>query len=57
MPPGPARVSRQVTWDEQAIDQAARFLADDPAGLREVLDTVSRLADDPQPPASSHRGE
>lgn len=50
-------MSRQVTRDVQAIDQAAGFLADDSAGLREVLDAVGRLADDPQPPRSFHRGE
>ena len=28
----PGRVSRQVIWEAQAIDQAAGFLRDDPAG-------------------------
>jgi mRNA interferase RelE/StbE len=50
-------VSHQVIWDERAIDQAAGLLADDPAGLGEMLDAVGHLADDPQPPGSFHRGE
>ena len=43
---------RQVIWEAQAIDQAAGFLRDDPAGVREVLDAVARLADEPRPAGS-----
>ena len=35
-----SRVSRQVIWEAQAIDQAAGFLRDDPGGIREMLDAV-----------------
>jgi mRNA interferase RelE/StbE len=45
-------VSRQVIWEAQAIDQAAGFLRDDPAGVREMLDAVARLADEPRPAGS-----
>jgi mRNA interferase RelE/StbE len=45
-------VSRQVIWEVQAIDQAAGFLRDDPAGVREMLDVVAVLADDPRPAGS-----
>jgi mRNA interferase RelE/StbE len=45
-------VSRQVIWESQAIDQAAGFLRDDPDGVREMLDTVARLADEPRPAGS-----
>lgn len=45
-------MSRQVIWEAQAIDQAAGFLRDDPAGVREMLDAVARLADEPCPAAS-----
>jgi mRNA interferase RelE/StbE len=45
-------VSRQVIWEAQAIDQAAGFLHDDPAGVREMLDAVARLVDDPRPNGS-----
>lgn len=42
-------MSRQVIWEAQAIDQAAGFLRDDDAaGVREMLDAVARLADEPR---------
>jgi mRNA interferase RelE/StbE len=40
-------VSRQVIWEAQAIDQAA-----DPDGVREMLDAVARLANEPRPAGS-----
>jgi len=45
-------VSLRVIYEEKAIDQAAGFLADDPAGLGAVLDAVDRLTDDPRPAES-----
>jgi mRNA interferase RelE/StbE len=42
-------VSRQVIWEAQAIDQAAGFLRDDPDEVREMLDAVALLADEPRP--------
>jgi mRNA interferase RelE/StbE len=42
-------VSRQVSLDERAIDQATAFLADDPDGLRAVLTAIDALAEDPFP--------
>ena len=45
-------MSRQVIWEAQAIDQAAGFLHDDPDGVREMLDGVTRLADEPRPAGS-----
>ena len=42
----------QVIWEAQAIDQAAGFLHDDPGGVREMLDAVARLVDDPRPAGS-----
>jgi mRNA interferase RelE/StbE len=44
-------VSRQIIWEAQAIDQAAGFLHD-PDGVREMLDTVALLADEPRPAGS-----
>ncbi|MFI6985280.1 type II toxin-antitoxin system RelE/ParE family toxin [Embleya sp. NPDC050154] len=38
-----------IVWDEAAIDTAARFLKDDPDGLRQLMDAVDLLADDPRP--------
>ncbi|MFF1919454.1 type II toxin-antitoxin system RelE/ParE family toxin [Streptomyces sp. NPDC058221] len=38
-----------ITWDERAIDQAARFLKDDPDGLRLLMDAVDLLAENPLP--------
>ena len=45
-----------ITWDEQAIDQAARFLKDDPDGLRQLMDAVDLLADNPAPEGSATYG-
>jgi mRNA interferase RelE/StbE len=45
-------VSRQVIWEARAIDQAAGFLRDDPDGVREMLDAVARLSDEPRPAGS-----
>ncbi len=45
-------MSLRVEYDERAIGQAAAFLGD-PQGLREVLDAIDRLADDPRPAESS----
>jgi mRNA interferase RelE/StbE len=44
-------VSLRVEYDERAISQAAAFL-DDPQGIREVLDAIDRLADEPRPAGS-----
>ena len=45
-------MNRQVIWEAQAIDQAAGFLRDDPDGVREMLDAVAWLADEPRPAGS-----
>ena len=45
-------MSCQIIWEAQAIDQAAGFLHDDPNGVREMLDTVALLADEPRPAGS-----
>jgi mRNA interferase RelE/StbE len=42
-------VSRQVSLDEKAIDQAAAFLADDPDGLRAVVAAIDALSENPYP--------
>jgi mRNA interferase RelE/StbE len=42
----------QIVWDEAAIDAAARFLKDDPEGLRQLMDAVDLLADQPRPPGT-----
>ena len=49
-------MSRQVIWEAQAIDQAAGVLRDDPDGVRELLDAVARLADEPRPARSFPTG-
>jgi mRNA interferase RelE/StbE len=49
-------VSRRVIWEAQAIDQAAGFLRDDPDGVRQMLGTVARLADEPRPAGSFPTG-
>ena len=45
-----------IVWDEPAINSAARFLKDDADGLRQVLDAVDLLADDPRPTGSTPYG-
>jgi mRNA interferase RelE/StbE len=44
-------VSLRIDYDERAISQASAFL-DDPNGIRQVLDAIDRLADDPRPAGS-----
>jgi len=44
-------VSLRIEYDDRAIDQAAAFPGD-PQGIREVLDAIGRLADDPRPAGS-----
>jgi mRNA interferase RelE/StbE len=45
-----------IIWEEPAIDAAARFLKDDPDGLRQLMDAVDLLADQPRPPGSAEYG-
>lgn len=42
-------MSRPVTLEERAINQATLFLADDPDGLRAVLAAIDALVEDPYP--------
>ena len=48
-------MSRQVSLDERAIHQATAFLADDPDGLRAVLDAIDALSEHPYPDAAFPR--
>ncbi|MEU6862291.1 type II toxin-antitoxin system RelE/ParE family toxin [Streptomyces sp. NPDC046876] len=43
----------EIVWDEAAIDAAARFLGHDPDGLRQLMDAVDLLADQPRPDGST----
>ena len=45
-------MSYQVSWEIHALDLAAGFLRDDPAGVAGLWESVSRLADEPRPPES-----
>ncbi|MEU8779791.1 type II toxin-antitoxin system RelE/ParE family toxin [Streptomyces sp. NPDC048606] len=45
-----------IVWDEAAIDAAARLLKDDPDGLRQLMDAVDLLADQPRPEGSTPYG-
>ena len=42
-------MSYQVNWEIRAVDLAAGFLRDDPAGVAALWETVSRLAGEPRP--------
>jgi mRNA interferase RelE/StbE len=45
-------VSYRVNWEILALDQAAGFLRDDPAGVAALWDSISWLAGQPRPPES-----
>ena len=45
-------MSYQVNWEIVALDQAAGFLHDDPAGVAALWDSISQLAGQPRPPES-----
>lgn len=42
-------MSYKIIWDDPAINAAARFLKDDPDGLRQLFAAVDLLADNPRP--------
>jgi len=42
-------VTYEVDWEPPAVDLASRYLVDDPAGLRVVLEIVDFLAENPRP--------
>ncbi|MER7983630.1 type II toxin-antitoxin system RelE/ParE family toxin [Streptomyces sp. NPDC095817] len=45
-----------IVWGESAIDAAAPFLKDDADGLRQLMDAVDLLADQPRPEGSTAYG-
>jgi mRNA interferase RelE/StbE len=45
-------VPYRIVWDTAALDTAAGILAKDPDGLRLVMDSIDRLADQPRPAES-----
>jgi mRNA interferase RelE/StbE len=45
-------MSLRVLYEEQAINQAAGFLADDPDGVAQMMDALDELAGNPRPPES-----
>lgn len=45
-------MSYQVSWEIQALDQAAGFLRDDRIGVAALWERLSELADDPRPAES-----
>ncbi|MBA2949860.1 type II toxin-antitoxin system RelE family toxin [Streptomyces himalayensis] len=49
-------MSYLVHWDEPALDTAAKFLVDDPDGLRRVFEATDLLASDPRPPGTVELG-
>jgi mRNA interferase RelE/StbE len=42
-------VTYQVVWSERALDQAAGYLEEDPAGLEQLMTAIDTLADEPRP--------
>ncbi|GAA4980811.1 hypothetical protein GCM10025734_00820 [Kitasatospora paranensis] len=49
-------MTHRIVWDEHAINAAARFLKDDHDGLRQVIDAVDLLADNPRPTGTAEYG-
>jgi len=49
-------VTYEVIWSERALDQAAGFLKDDPAGLEQLLNSVDLLANEPRPAGTTEYG-
>jgi mRNA interferase RelE/StbE len=49
-------VTYEIIWDEPALNSAARFLKDDPDGLRQVMDAIDLLAVDARPSGSAPYG-
>jgi mRNA interferase RelE/StbE len=49
-------VTRAIVWNERELNAAAGFLTDDAPGLRQLLDAVDHLADDPTPADSVEYG-
>ncbi|MGW5848802.1 type II toxin-antitoxin system RelE family toxin [Streptomyces sp. NPDC055254] len=46
----------RIVWDEAAVSRAARHLADDPDGLRQLLHAVDLLAGQPRPAGAAAHG-
>ncbi|MGW0081232.1 type II toxin-antitoxin system RelE family toxin [Streptomyces sp. NPDC003393] len=46
----------EIVFEPHALDAAARFLKEDPAGLARVLDVIDDLARDPRPAGSMPYG-
>lgn len=42
----------EIAWADEAFAAAQALMADDPAGLATVFDTVDNLATNPRPPAA-----
>jgi mRNA interferase RelE/StbE len=42
----------EIIWADEAFDAAQAFMAEDPAGLASVFDTVDDLATNPRPPTA-----
>ncbi|MFI7096735.1 type II toxin-antitoxin system RelE/ParE family toxin [Streptomyces lydicus] len=45
-----------IIWDEAAINAAAQFLKDDSDGLRQLMNAVDLLADQPRPAGTAEYG-
>ncbi|MEU2559320.1 type II toxin-antitoxin system RelE/ParE family toxin [Streptomyces longispororuber] len=49
-------MSYQVFWEEPALGVAARFMEDDPDGVRHVFAATDLLASDPRPAGTAEYG-
>ncbi|WEV25772.1 type II toxin-antitoxin system RelE/ParE family toxin [Streptomyces sp. 71268] len=46
----------EIIWDEPAINAAARFLKDDPEGLRHLFNAIDLLTHEPRPAGAAEYG-
>ncbi|WP_326797706.1 type II toxin-antitoxin system RelE/ParE family toxin [Streptomyces sp. NBC_01808] len=49
-------MSHEVVWETDAVNAATGFLADDPAGLRALIDGIDALAAEQRPKNSAPWG-
>ncbi|MFD0418742.1 type II toxin-antitoxin system RelE/ParE family toxin [Streptomyces sp. NPDC127108] len=49
-------MSYQVLWEEPALNIAAKFMGDDPDGVRQVFAATDLLASEPRPAGSAEYG-
>ncbi|MFJ8210456.1 type II toxin-antitoxin system RelE/ParE family toxin [Streptomyces sp. NPDC096033] len=55
-PTSPARPRSRIVWETAALEAAARFLRDDPAGVRLLVESADLLPCGPRPAGTAAYG-